>query len=571
MPGGARPSRPPARESLATIPVPTGFRPVAAAESPAGETGRDLWVLLAIVGLGAALRAWRLGAELLWNDEGFSWWWSQQPLADLWGAQGRIETNPPLYYTLQHLWLVFGNSEAALRSISAILGTLTVPLAYLIGRAVVGRGAGLLAAALLATSAVHVHYSQEARGYALLGVAAAAAVLGLLTFLRAHDGPHAPPGAGLGGLALYVLGTTVALYTHHTAVFLLALANLAALGWWLGRADASRRFLLAWLAANLVPVAAWLWLLPAILAQAKAASTIGWIVQPRLHRALYDVLRLYGGRYVGRGPPAAILLAPLPLLALLGLRSLRRPVALVLATFLAGVPLLTYAAGLAGRPLWIERTLLWPLPLGLALAAAGIVTVPRPRLRAAVLALILGAQAVDLAAYYTKTKKTPFAAAAAAITRSWRPGDALLLVPGEISFPLAYYLRRDGPRVELLGLDPRVPGLPPYGAYQAYPIGPPVVAAPLRQITLQTLGELPGRYGRLWVLSRRSDEVDPGGRVMADLARIGTVAERRSFRPYLELSRVVLARPAGDGPTLGTDADHPAPTAGTASPQPRLP
>ena len=269
-------------------------------------------------------------------------------------------------------------------------------------------------------------------------------------------------------------------------------------------------------------------------------------MQPRLRRALYDVLRLYGGRYVGRGPPAAILLAPLPLLALLGLRSLRRPVALVLATFLAGVPLLTYAAGLAGRPLWIERTLLWPLPLGLALAAAGIVAVPRPRLRAAVLALILGAQAVDLAAYYTKTKKAPFAAAAAAITRSWRPGDALLLVPGEISFPLAYYLRRDGPRVELLGLDPRVPGPPPYGAYQAHPIGPPVVAAPLRQITLPDPGGAAGPVrAPLGPVppQRRGGPRRPGdGRPGADRDRGGAAK-----LPALPRALPGRARPAGGG------------------------
>ena len=44
------------------------------------------------------------------------------------GRAGRAETNPPLYYTLQHLCLAFGDSEAALRSLAAVFGVLAVPL-----------------------------------------------------------------------------------------------------------------------------------------------------------------------------------------------------------------------------------------------------------------------------------------------------------------------------------------------------------------------------------------------------------------------------------------------------------
>jgi hypothetical protein len=181
---------------------------------------RALWLLAAIVALGALLRLFAIGSESLWYDEGFTWWWSQQRLADLWGANGRIEATPPLYYTFQHLWFILGQSEVALRSLPALFGTATIPLGYLIGRIVGDRGVGLMTALLLATSALHVYFSQEARAYTLLGAVTMLAVLGLLRYLRANDQIGGdPPSARVvpSGLVLYAFGTTVALYTLYSS------------------------------------------------------------------------------------------------------------------------------------------------------------------------------------------------------------------------------------------------------------------------------------------------------------------------------------------------------------------
>lgn len=61
--------------------------------------------------------------------------------------------------------LYIGDSEFILRFLSALFGTLTIPVIYLIGRDVCGRLGGVVAAALLTFSTVHVYYSQEARAY----------------------------------------------------------------------------------------------------------------------------------------------------------------------------------------------------------------------------------------------------------------------------------------------------------------------------------------------------------------------------------------------------------------------
>src|SRR5690242_20250586 len=125
-------------------------------------------VLAMLVLLGGALRLLRLGHEPLWVDEGFSWRWAHLPLADLWGAAGRLEYNPPLYYTLQHAALALGDGSFQLRLPSALLSALAIPLGYRLARDLAGRGAALLAALLVALSGPLVSYGQEARGYALL-------------------------------------------------------------------------------------------------------------------------------------------------------------------------------------------------------------------------------------------------------------------------------------------------------------------------------------------------------------------------------------------------------------------
>ena len=60
------------------------------------------------------------------------------------------------------------NTEYGLRSLSALAGVATVPVAYLIGAELRGRRAGLMAAALVAVNPMLLWYSQEARAYALL-------------------------------------------------------------------------------------------------------------------------------------------------------------------------------------------------------------------------------------------------------------------------------------------------------------------------------------------------------------------------------------------------------------------
>src|ERR1700684_2761104 len=117
----------------------------------------------------AALSIYHLGAASLWSDEIFSRYY-----ADLFGLHYVLtdglskETNPPTYYLLLRGWIsLFGDGEAALRSLSAAISILCVPVTYLLGRELGGKSRGRAGALLVALCPASVYFAQETRVYAL--------------------------------------------------------------------------------------------------------------------------------------------------------------------------------------------------------------------------------------------------------------------------------------------------------------------------------------------------------------------------------------------------------------------
>ncbi|MEL6270564.1 MAG: glycosyltransferase family 39 protein [Chloroflexota bacterium] len=79
------------------------------------------------------------------------------------------EPNNHIFHSLlAHVaWLVFGNHPVILRMAAWIPGVVMIPFAYEVGRKFYGRGAGLLAAAIVAVSPSLLDMSVNARGYSL--------------------------------------------------------------------------------------------------------------------------------------------------------------------------------------------------------------------------------------------------------------------------------------------------------------------------------------------------------------------------------------------------------------------
>ncbi len=76
------------------------------------------------------------------------------------------EPHPPLLFLGQHLWLrLFGNGEAAFRSLGALLSVGAIGSAYGFGRVLLGHRAGLMLAALLGTNPFYLLHSLNVRMY----------------------------------------------------------------------------------------------------------------------------------------------------------------------------------------------------------------------------------------------------------------------------------------------------------------------------------------------------------------------------------------------------------------------
>jgi len=168
--------------------------------------------LILLLALG--LRFWRIDAQSLWYDEGWSIHLAKQSVrVALQGAASEGHTHPPAYYLMLMLWVrLFGDGVLAVRALSAFLGAATVAVTYCLGSRLFGRSTGLVAALLLAVAPAHIVYSQETRMYALLALG----LTGLL--LLAYECAARGSKWSVGAWALLAGVELVTIYTHYLAL-----------------------------------------------------------------------------------------------------------------------------------------------------------------------------------------------------------------------------------------------------------------------------------------------------------------------------------------------------------------
>jgi mannosyltransferase len=170
-------------------------------------------LLIALTLAGAALRFATLDLQSFWYDEAVTVGLVRH---DLFGMLDRIpgsESTPPLYYVVAWLWTrVFGSGEVGIRSLSALVGTVTILVFYLAARELTrSERVGVGVAALAAFNPLLVWYSQEARTYALLTLLGA---LSLYFFARLLRGVETKP------LVWWAVTSALALTAHYFAAFL---------------------------------------------------------------------------------------------------------------------------------------------------------------------------------------------------------------------------------------------------------------------------------------------------------------------------------------------------------------
>ena len=129
---------------------------------------RQNLAVLCILAVGIAIRFLALGQQSFCSDE----------VCSVTAARGEagirltdviFNAHGPLYLVLLRGWMhVFGHTETQIRILSAILGSVGLPLFYRMTLRLAGRTVGIIALVILACSPFYLFYSQEARNYILL-------------------------------------------------------------------------------------------------------------------------------------------------------------------------------------------------------------------------------------------------------------------------------------------------------------------------------------------------------------------------------------------------------------------
>jgi mannosyltransferase len=392
--------------------------------------GAHWLALLAIVAAGAVLRTVAIGREALWSDEALTLVLAHWPVGEM--ILQPADQTPFLYYTLHKLLFTAADSAATVRTLSLAAGLLAIPLIYAAARLCFGRGAGLLAAALLAVWGPHIDYSQEDRAYALLFLLTLASATSLLAWFREAMHEESRPRLRYLALAAFAVTTALSFYAHLTSIFWIAAALQIFVS--LTLRTPARRYR-AEAAAALAAMA--LLAAPGLVRLARVVSTpdtFHWLSQAspaRFIRTSADILLPLG---TGAAQPllqiaAAAALAMLLIRGRSALAPLlsRNPAAPAVILALLALPLVVWLAGFLLRPLFMPRTALYGAPGAILLIAGAVQLLPRHRAATAALVTALALSQPLLAG--TVREKEDWRGAFAALAARTKAGDLIVTCP----------------------------------------------------------------------------------------------------------------------------------------------
>lgn len=410
----------------------------------AGKAPNTWPLAVALVIVTVLFRFPGLDAQNLWCDEIYSLELSRLTVSEIFTFQ---DGHPPLFHLLMKPACSMTGRDVCGRVLSAALGVLTVPLLFAAGARLFDRRVGSLAAALLATSAIHIWYSREGRMYALVT---------LWSVLASYYLPDVVDRRWRGVIG-YSLATLGGLMSHYAYV---AVA-LVQLGFVLALAITSRarRRLTALGAAGAALGTAALFLSPAL--RELALGPVGPVRASELFAAPYAVFALLTG--FGIGPPVRALqeegrtlavVAPyfveiaaatvvILMAALAGVRhaARSRPWGIYLLAAVS-IPLVIVAAlswhtGLAFNPRYVIGT----LPAWYLLIALGIARSSRSFATVALLALFaMSSVSVFRDRTDPRYQREQLREAAAYVSTLASPEDRIYFGPVYVGDTIAHYL-----------------------------------------------------------------------------------------------------------------------------------
>jgi uncharacterized membrane protein len=350
-----------------------------------------------------------------------------------------------------------GDSEVALRVLSAVAGAVTVPLTAFLVRALgESTGVGVLSAGLLALNPLHLWYSQEARPYALLLCLGVGSLLCLTRALRTHS---------FLDLSGFILMTSLTILTHVVGLVF----PLAGLLWALGthRNPQALRVIGAGLAGILILTSPFVYLLIQAVIHAQSTGST-----PRQLTGLeipYTVFTYLGGYSFGPsvreiqdlGPQAAlrshrvqsaVAVVTLVALAAMWLRVRNRDARAVVLLLVLPIVGTWLGAALTGKAYNVRYTL--PAVIGfVALIAVSVSRLSRAH-RVIAITLVGGLFIWADAQWFYQPRywKEDSRSAVALLGKQLPPNSVVDVAPGYQAPVLTYYAQRGGESLLFTGI-----------------------------------------------------------------------------------------------------------------------
>lgn len=382
-------------------------------------------VLLAIV-IAFVLRLHHLAFQSFWRDEIDAVLFASQNYHKLGQMYLRVGDNGPFYFTLLHLWLLWGgHSDFAIRYSSVLAGVATVPLLYSATSRLVNPPAGVIAALLLAINPYHVWYSQETKMYALVVFFA---VLSMNVLIRAIDA------AGWTPWYLWLMTTVAGIYTHFFFALLVG-AEIPFIIWALvsGRRG-GRRGIGCILAMGLADLPFARWQIPLLL---HGLATSYPVVSPATIASI--LLTKFS---LGIGPPSTTEIVLFAFISLTGLllAAPKTPTVgqIIGATWLI-LPILFYVIVSLRIAVFLDRYLIIVLPPFIIFMSRGILVLMNQSRVGAIGLLAAAGLILVPRAWNQPLLKQDFRDAAAYVESHSQKDDTLLFIPSWENTYFGYY------------------------------------------------------------------------------------------------------------------------------------
>jgi 4-amino-4-deoxy-L-arabinose transferase-like glycosyltransferase len=384
---------------------------------------------LAVLLGSAAIRWYHLGTQSFWFDETYTAYVAGQTPDHMMQFLIADGVHPPLYYWFMAVWIrIFGTGEWVLRFPSALSGVLSVLCLYLLVRKIAGKSEAILAAVLLGISPFAVWYSQDARMYSMVCLAAVTAVFFFWNVLEKITIKNIL-GLILSHAALYGL--------HYFGVFILLAEFCFLILFWRKYKGRWLPFILAQILA-MIPLVIWGQLL---LQRVNGSFGIGWIPKPDGMDLLSTISNFHfanGGIWDLRSIAGMIVII---LLFGLALRQRELKEAVWFGIFWFFLPILSVWAISQNLPVYIDRYMIFSLPASVLLISLGANSLQDrkkfllPGMLICLMLTGLWNMNVPTAMY----RKEEWRQAAEYIRRQYQPNDLLLLRVYQEVVPLQYY------------------------------------------------------------------------------------------------------------------------------------